>query len=72
VPLYDFSVIALPEGKQVRKMTGYGSDEGDAVKQLLRVARAQDAKAIIGITGRVLYPHGLLGGETWVLMKEAK
>ena len=70
MPSYVFSVVDLKDGKEVRKMTVAAMNEQDAVRQLWREARTKDREALIGATGRVVYPHGVAGGETWVLLRE--
>lgn len=51
-------------------MTVGATDERDAMDKALHMARMQSSEAVIGKTERVVYPRGVCGGETWVLLRK--
>ena len=69
MPAFLFCVLSIPDGKEIRRMTIGATDEREAMNKALHIARMQNKEAIIGKTDRVVYPRGVCGGETWVLLR---
>jgi hypothetical protein len=68
------SIIAtefdLPSGKATGEVQQYDvKDMNEGRDVVLRVAKAKDARAEIGSTGRVIYPHGVYGDKALVLSR---
>jgi hypothetical protein len=69
MPAFLFCVLSLPHGREIRRMTVSAADERDAVGKVHHMALLLSTEAVIGKTGRVVYPRGVLGGEAWVLLR---
>ena len=70
MPGFLFCCLSIPDGKEIRRMTVGATDERDAMDKALHMARMQSSEAVIGKTERVVYPRGVCGGETWVLLRK--
>ena len=70
MPGYLFCRLSIHDGKEIGNLTIGAVDEDDAMKQALHRAKQEHKDAILGKTKGVLYPRGLMGGETWVLLRK--
>ena len=70
MPGFLFCRLSILDGKEVGRLTIGAVDEDDAMKRALHRARLENKDAMMGKTHGVLYPRGLYGGETWVLLRK--
>lgn len=66
---FNFVKKSISTGKTEGQITFMAETEEEAVESAYYIAKVRNNRAKIGVTGRVIYPHGLPADEAWVLEK---
>ena len=67
---FTFSELNLKTAEKTRSFTFQADSPEEAVENALYTAKLSDGRAIIGATGKVVYPAGEFGDTAWVLSQD--